>query len=184
MTIFYLVQHAEKETGPGDPGLTALGRSQAARTAQWLEGAGLSAVFSSPMRRAVQTAESIAEASGVAVEVDDRIRERMNWDGSQSIEEFLADWATTVSDRDFVPASGDSSHRAAQRFRSFLAEHAEGHGSVAVCTHGGVTVDLLRTLIGDRAVPSELLYRGVPSCAITTLHDLEVVSIASTAHRP
>ncbi|MET8081322.1 hypothetical protein [Streptomyces sp. NPDC005303] len=43
-------------------------------------------------------------------------------------------------------------------------------------------MDLLRTLIGDDAVPVELMQRGVPSCAITTLDDLSVVEIASVAH--
>ncbi|MET8081321.1 histidine phosphatase family protein [Streptomyces sp. NPDC005303] len=120
MTVFYLVQHAEKERQPGDPGLTELGRRQAARTADWVQHVGVRAVFSSPLRRARETAWSIASRTGLRVREDGRLRERMNWDGSRPMEDFLADWAATVKDRNFVPASGDSSHDAAERFRSCL----------------------------------------------------------------
>ena len=50
MTLIYLVQHGEKEPGPGDPGLADTGREQAGRTARWLHPLGLTAVYSSPQR--------------------------------------------------------------------------------------------------------------------------------------
>ncbi|GAA1748306.1 histidine phosphatase family protein [Luedemannella helvata] len=182
MTVFYLVQHAEKERQPGDPGLTELGRRQAARTAGWVQQVGVHAIVCSPLRRARETAWSIASETGLRVREDARLRERMNWDGSQRMEDFLADWAATVKDRNFVPACGDSSHDAAERFRACLVELTKEPGPVALITHGGVTVDLLRTLIGDGAVPVELIQHGVPSCAITTLDGLSIVDIASVAH--
>ena len=40
VTTIYLVQHGDKERLPGNPGLTELGRRQAAVTAQWLQGKG------------------------------------------------------------------------------------------------------------------------------------------------
>lgn len=181
MTVFYLVQHGEKEPKPGDPGLSDLGREHAARAAERLRHLGINALFSSPLRRARETARFVAEATDVPVRIDERIRERMNWDGGQPAEQFFAEWRTTVRDRDFVPSAGDSSRAAGDRFRGFLSAWAEGPGSIAVTTHGGVTVDLLRTLLGDEAVPSRL-WQGVPSCAITTLDGLRVVEIASQTH--
>src|ERR1700750_3232189 len=83
VTLFYVVQHGEKESRPGDPGLTDLGCRQASGTASWLHQVGVSAVFSSPMRRARETAGFIASAIGVPVREDSRLRERMNWDGAQ-----------------------------------------------------------------------------------------------------
>ncbi len=187
VTLIYLVQHAEKERHPGDPGLTDLGRRQAARTAEWLRQFGLRAVSSSPLRRARETAGFIAARTGLSVQRDDRLRERMNWDGARPKEEFLRDWMTTVADRDFIPPCGDSSRAAAERLRACLID-VKNPGPAVLVTHGGVTVDLLRTLIGDRAVPIELLRQGVPSCAVTTLEhlsdhfDLSVVGVASVAH--
>lgn len=98
------------------------------------------------------------------------------------MEDFLKDWAAATEHRDLVPACGDSSRAAAERLRACLTDLTEGPGSIALVTHGGVTVDLLRTLIGDRAVPNELMQHSVPSCAITTLDRLSVVGIASVAH--
>ncbi|WP_198667622.1 histidine phosphatase family protein, partial [Glycomyces dulcitolivorans] len=45
MTTVFVVQHGEKERVPGDPGLTARGRAQAALAAERLRGEGLRAVF-------------------------------------------------------------------------------------------------------------------------------------------
>jgi broad specificity phosphatase PhoE len=182
MTLIFLVQHAEAEPGPGDPGLTSAGRQQAGRTAQWLYGCGLNAVYSSPLRRAVDTAQHIAGAAGLPVRRDVRLRERINWDGSQTLEEFLSEWDRSALDRDFVPRCGDSSNQAGQRLRSFLLDLAAEPGPVAATTHGGVTTDLLRSLLGEAGLPPWLLEKGVPSGAITTFRNLDVVEIASVAH--
>ncbi|MEU5002102.1 histidine phosphatase family protein [Streptomyces sp. NPDC021622] len=182
MTIFYLVQHAEKERQLGDPGLTVLGRQQAARTAKHLQDIGIGALFSSPLRRAHETAQFIASECRLQIQEDARLRERMNWANDEPIAEFLADWAATVRDRGYVPRSGDSSHQAGDRFLACLTDLAGEPGPVAVVTHGGVTVDLLRTLAGDDALEDSLLREGVPSCAVTTLDDLSVVNVASQVH--
>ncbi|WP_328460880.1 histidine phosphatase family protein [Streptomyces sp. NBC_00448] len=210
MAVFHLVQHAEKERRPGDPGLTGRGRARAARNAGRLRKVGLRAIVSSPLRRARETASFLAAATGLEVREDARLRERMNWDGVQPLEAFLADWAASVRDRDHVPDRGDSFRATAARMRACLLEPAEAAelsaraepfesadaepGPIAVVTHGGATVDLLRTLFGDHAVPAALMDAGVPSCAITTLDVVpavsgiraapafSVVQIASVAH--
>ena len=115
MTTIYLVQHGDKERLPGDPGLTQLGRSQAAATARWLQGTGLHALYSSPLRRARETAEPIGRVTNLAIQVDSRLRERVNWDGSQSFDAFLADWDRSTKDRDLVPGNGESSRSAGER---------------------------------------------------------------------
>jgi broad specificity phosphatase PhoE len=182
MTLIFLVQHAEAEPGPGDPGLTDAGRQQAGRTAQWLYGCGLNAVYSSPLRRAVETAEHIAAAAGLRLRRDVRLRERMNWDSSQTFEDFLGEWGRSALDRNFVPSRGDSSRHAAERLRGFLLDLAAEPGPVAATSHGGVTTDLLRTLLGEHGLPPGLLEKGMPSGAITTFRNLDVVEIASVTH--
>ena len=105
MTVVYLVQHGDKQPGPGDPGLTELGRMQATRTGRRLGGLGIGALWASPMRRARETAECIAAVTGLAVQADAGLRERLNWDGSMPREAFADLWARTAEDRDLVPGA-------------------------------------------------------------------------------
>jgi probable phosphoglycerate mutase len=188
-----VVQHGEKERSCGDPGLTARGREQARITAQRLaRGGSPAAICTSPMRRAIETAAPIAAALDVVATTDVRLRERMNWEcaPAQPIDEFLREWRRASADRSYEPRSGDSSHRAASRFVGALDALAESHsGSAIVVTHGGVTTDALRTLLGDatlRSLAPALIDDGIPNCAITTLETAEsswtVGSIADTGH--
>ncbi len=173
---FIIVQHADKQRLGGDPGLSELGHDQADRVARVLATAGVVGLYASPQRRAQETAAPIALAVGIAVSIDERLSERMNWDGRshQSAEAFLAEWERTVTDREYVPSGGDSSRAAAARFTTFLDVADRGHraGPIVVVTHGGVTIDLLRDLIGDerlQAAAPDLLDRGMPPCALTTI---------------
>lgn len=193
-TSVIIVQHAEKQTAPGDPGLTSLGRTQAIRTAAMLAASSApAALVSSPLRRAMETADLIAEQVPLRVQVDVRLRERMNWHsaGSQPLDRFLLEWSRASRERDYVPASGDSSRQAGDRFLDAIDDLADGHpdATVVVVSHGGVTVDLLRNLIGDDAVEEAapaLVDQGVPCCAVTTLERSgarwSVTDIASTSH--
>jgi broad specificity phosphatase PhoE len=172
-----VVQHAEKERLPGDPGLTAAGHRQAEVTAAWLAAHEAPvAVWSSPLRRARETAAPIGERLALGVRTDARLRERMNWDDSdrQSFDAFLDDWRRASQDRAYVPSSGDSSAQAGRRFLAALTDLAATHdgGAVVVVAHGGVTVDLLRTLVGDdrlRRIDPTLVDEGVPACGLTRL---------------
>jgi 2,3-bisphosphoglycerate-dependent phosphoglycerate mutase len=64
-----------------DPGLADIGHEQAARLADYLQGESVHAVYSSPMRRAFQTAEPLAASKGVEITVEPRIAE---WDRDSS----------------------------------------------------------------------------------------------------
>jgi broad specificity phosphatase PhoE len=66
--------------------------------------------------------------------------------------------------------------------QEFLADLPAAPEPVAVATHGGITVDLLRNLLGDDAVPPHVLATGIPPCAVTAVDDLNIVMIASVSH--
>jgi broad specificity phosphatase PhoE len=181
MPLIYLVQHGDKERVPGDPGLTDVGREQAVRAGQWLRFIGVSSLYSSPLRRAWQTAEGIASVTGLEIVIDARLRERLNW-ASGSLADFHADWSQAERDRDIMPAGGDTSRQAGERLRAFVMDQSASPGPVAAITHGGVTRDLLRTLLGDDDVRVTRLGDGIPPCAVTTLCDLEVLDVAAVRH--
>jgi 2,3-bisphosphoglycerate-dependent phosphoglycerate mutase len=75
-----LIRHArplraESVDGPADPGLSELGRRQADALATWLVPEGLDAIYTSPMRRAVETATPVGEALRLTVTADDALAE-------------------------------------------------------------------------------------------------------------
>jgi probable phosphoglycerate mutase len=61
--------------GPADPELSDLGHEQARRMADWLRHEEITAVYTSPMQRARQTAVPLAEAFGLEPVVDDELSE-------------------------------------------------------------------------------------------------------------
>jgi broad specificity phosphatase PhoE len=75
----YLIRHAATENNDAvppllqgrrtDPGLSAEGWKQAAKTGRFLASRRVAAVYSSPLLRARQTAEAIAEHHGLAVQI-------------------------------------------------------------------------------------------------------------------
>ena len=169
MVSVYVVQHAQKQPTPGDPELTDLGHRQAEQVASALADRAIRRVVSSPLTRAVQTARPVAGALGVDLELDERLSERMNWDGSILIEQFMSEWIATTEDRSVVPTIGESSLAAGRRFARALDDYLSDGVDVALVTHGGVTVDGLRTMFGD-AVVTDLhptWREGVPASGIT-----------------
>jgi len=60
------VRHADPAAGGTDPGLSAPGIKRAAALAQMLAGAGITAVFTSEMRRTKDTAAPLAHKLGLA----------------------------------------------------------------------------------------------------------------------
>ncbi|MGB1631750.1 MAG: histidine phosphatase family protein [Acidimicrobiales bacterium] len=67
--------HIEGADGAADPPLTEVGHEQAHRVADWLMTAGIDALYSSPMSRAMQTAAPFAEASGLTMNLRNHLRE-------------------------------------------------------------------------------------------------------------
>jgi broad specificity phosphatase PhoE len=166
-----LLQHGTKARTGVDPSLTDQGREQAERAAALLAEARPTSLVSSPLVRAQESIQPLSDATGLPIVIDDRVRERMEFspDVWNSVPDFLHDWEHATEDRDFAPASGDSSCQAAARLRSAIVDHAHSAQFVVISTHGGVTVDLLRTVAGEGVVEERLLREGMPNGHLTTL---------------
>jgi broad specificity phosphatase PhoE len=124
-TRLVLVRHGEaaanldgRYSGSTDEPLTAHGTWQAAQLTAALALLPITAVYSSPLQRAVATAEPIAAALGMTVQIDVRLRETAvgEWEGlshaavrarSTADAELLARWYT---DPHCTPPGGESLH--------------------------------------------------------------------------
>ncbi|HJC61965.1 MAG TPA: histidine phosphatase family protein [Candidatus Dietzia intestinigallinarum] len=149
-TRFLLARHGQtplsvdrRYSGQGDPRLTDLGLLQAERTAARLAAhPHLAAVVSSPLSRALGTAERTAKAAGVPLVVDDDLIETDfgSWEGltfreaSEQDPELHSRWLgdTTVS-----PPGGESFDEVRERvergLRRIVSERPGG--VVAVVSH-------------------------------------------------
>ncbi|MFM8851878.1 MAG: histidine phosphatase family protein, partial [Acidimicrobiaceae bacterium] len=75
-----LVRHGlplrrEVVDGPADPELSPEGVNQAARLANYLATEKIAAIYSSPMKRAIQTAEPLAQTTGLPISIVDEVAE-------------------------------------------------------------------------------------------------------------
>ena len=147
-SVIYLVRHGETRAnqerryeGRGDGDLTEKGLSQAQNAAIALAGSGTRAVYCSPRRRAVQTAQVIAHRLGIAPVILDGLAEVDfgEWEGLTYEEISLRDperlqrWlADPLNGR---PPGGESLSEMWSRVRRCMAEIALG--TVAVVSHGG-----------------------------------------------
>ena len=154
--------------GPADPGLTELGFDQAHRLAAWLACEPVDAILSSPMRRARETAEPLATALGLDVEIVDGLVEYDSTsDDYIPMDELQASgdprWLAMVEGR-WEDFGADPAHvfkaRVAQTVEDIVARHP-GRRVVAVC-HGGVVNCALATILDiDRYLWFEPKYTSI-----------------------
>lgn len=82
MTKIVLVRHGEtvwhaenRYAGRTDVALTERGLQQAKLLGAWAKGAGLSAIWASPLMRSRATAQPACDSTGIEMKIDDRLRE-------------------------------------------------------------------------------------------------------------
>ena len=182
MTDVVLVRHGEtiwhaenRYAGVSEIGLSPHGLEQAAQLATWASKAGLSAVWSSPLGRALGTATPCADLAGLRLQVDARLRELDFGDGegrtSQEMgERFPAEFAAFGIDpvANHLPG-GEDPVAAAERFVSCLHDIADAHpkGRVLVVAHNSVIRLALCRLLGAPLGDYRRLYPAVRNCALT-----------------
>jgi broad specificity phosphatase PhoE/ribonuclease HI len=149
-TRLLLLRHGQTElsverrySGRGNPALTDLGRRQAEAAAEYLASkGGISAVISSPLQRAYDTAAAAAKALGLEVTVDEDLIETDfgTWEGKTFAEARQADpdiHTRWLRDTSVTPPGGESFDDVAVRVRRarnrIVAEHAES--TVLVVSH-------------------------------------------------
>jgi len=189
------VRHAEPErvapgTGvPANPGLTELGRRQAERLAQWLAQEPIDAVLSSPQLRALETANPIAAAHRVSVEVVEGLVEYdVQADHYIPMEELRATkderWQAMVEGR-WEAFGGESPGVFRRRVRKAVDELVAsfpGQTIVAVCHGGVINVALAGVLSLDRDLWFDPVYTSLSRMAASRGGVRSIVSLNERAH--
>jgi broad specificity phosphatase PhoE len=122
--------------GRADPELTEEGHRQAALLAAALSAEPVSAILTSPLLRARQTAEPLEAACGVPVVVDERLLEIDwgTWEGRATGSLAQSDVERWKADKGAAP-EGESLDSLSQRVESFCTEQLGGDGVVVAVSH-------------------------------------------------
>lgn len=139
-----------------DIGLNDTGRWQARRAAQALREEDIAAVYASDLSRAFETAQTIANQRGLAVQARVGLRERCfgEFEGKTwaELETGWPDAALSWRQRvpDFAPAGGENLLQLRDRILATLNELAERHQGeqILLVAHGGVMDILYRAAAG------------------------------------
>lgn len=129
MTTIYLIRHAQSLPHPDqaepDWPLSALGENQARGLVAVLQPLGIRRLYSSPYRRSRDTLAPFADAAGIAVVLDEGLRERRIAAGW--ISDFRDMWRRSWGDFSYALEGGESSwtcrHRISSAVEAIIARH-------------------------------------------------------------
>jgi probable phosphoglycerate mutase len=176
--------------------LSSLGRAQALATARALSSEALTAIYSSDLKRAVQTAKPLAELTGLPIHATEAFRERSVGvmegltfeDAAQKHPEQYA--ALLRSDFEHVLTGGESYRQLLDRAWQKLDEiiRDQKGGTIAVFSHTGTICILALHLIG--ALDSRELkpvWLSTSNCGVSRFdlrHDgfIRVIALNDTRH--
>ena len=202
-THILLIRHgesrgnAERRFGGHSPTpLSELGRAQAEATGRALAREGVTAVYSSDLLRAVQTAEPLARETGLEVVRTDAFRERSvgRMEGltfEEAARRFPEEYAALLRrDFDHVLLGGESYRQLLDRAARRLDAAVERHRgtNVAVFSHTGTICILALHLMGALDAPElRPVWISTANCGVTRIEInhgglLRVVAVNDTRH--
>jgi broad specificity phosphatase PhoE len=181
-----MIRHGRPETqnGDSDPDLCDVGRKQAQSLGAYLSRAGITRLISSPLRRALRTAEPTAQALGLDVAVIDGLAEADRSGTSyRSIEEMRREpavWGQFLADPiGFLGADPIAFRR--EVLSAFEQVLADDPAKVAVFTHGLPINIMLSHVLGlDRITHFVPNYCSISRLNGDSLDRLSVVSVNET----
>ena len=195
-----LVRHGETDSnkaslalGRDDVELNETGRWQAQRVAEALEGEPIVAVYSSPLRRALDTARAIAERHRLTVRVDEGLIEmdigEMEGLTFQQVRErypqFLQLWLGGRAAYEPMPGGErllDVQERAWQALERICA--ASSQETVAVVTHNFVLLTILCRVLGLELADFRRLRYNVAAVSVLQVQNgrMTVLGLNDTCH--
>ena len=197
----FLIRHGEtlpnrrrEFQGTGNFPLTDDGLSQAEKIASYFHDIPLSAIYASPMTRAMQTAAPLAEAKGLVPsavpafhEVDCGRWEGVSFydilkNGSELLRAWLTDGETPAPGGESL---GDVYRRTGAPLNEIVDRHRHSSDNVAIVAHGAVNRTLICHLLGlrpDRAFCFEQENACISRFALDEPFPPKLTMLNSTIH--
>ena len=169
-TVTLLLRHGQtpmsvqkRYAGRSDVPLTDAGVRQAGAAAKRLASAGIGVIVTSPLQRAVRTAEEVAAVTGAPVVTDDGFRETDfgAWEGltfAEVRERWPSEVTRWLADPDVAPPGGESFAAVSERVTAALHRVLAGREGQTVLIVSHVTP--IKMLVAAALLaPSAALYR-------------------------
>ncbi len=171
-TKIYLLRHGETEMnaegkmrGRSEVPLDERGEREVQRAAEWLKGKGIRTLLTSPVDRAMQTAEIVSSAIGIPALPDDRLASLdvgdLEGESSTSGTDTLKKMSEEEPDAP-IGGTGESFNDFNGRVKDALFEalQASDSGPVALVTHDSVISAIFRLLHGEDVPPDAQIPAG------------------------
>lgn len=150
-TLVYMVRHAHSGYTPDELNrpLSPQGEEAAGKVADLLAGERITAILSSPYKRAVQTVEPLAARNGLVIQIEDDFRERLL--AGQHLDNFDHAIRKVWEDVSFAWPGGESNRVAQQRGALALEKvlHRYQGETIAIGTHGNLMALMMNALNSD-----------------------------------
>lgn len=184
-TRFILVRHGETASsverrfaGSTDVGLTDAGLEQARALARRLRPVRIDAMFCSPLRRCLETAAPITEATGRKPVIADDIHECRfgDWE-NKTVAEILETWGdefrTWLADETICPPNGESWFQLGERVKRWYEEALTRYENrtVLAVTHGGPIIQLARHVTNASRETAATFFVDVASVSVVQVAD-------------
>lgn len=202
-TRLYLIRHGQSAGnaegrfgGHGPTPLSELGKQQAEKTAKMLAKEGISAIYSSDLDRAMQTAEPLAKLLNLPVHATPAFRERhvgvlegLTFDESRA--EYPKDYYALVNRNiNHVISGGESYRHLLRRATTKLNEVMRSHPSerIAIYSHTGAICYLTLYLLGaihrgTKSTPWLITSNcGINRFEIRSRSNIRVLALNDTRH--
>jgi 2,3-bisphosphoglycerate-dependent phosphoglycerate mutase len=194
--ILYCIRHGETVSnaarriqGQSESPLSPLGHRQCQAIAAALRELPIDKIYSSPLRRALDSAQCIADALGLSVEIEAKLMEinagifqGLTWD--EIDEKHPADAKKWKShDPDFRIPNGESRRDLLQRAREAFFHIRECGGQhVVVVAHGGLLSAALKALLEIPAQRNPFALQNGSISRVQWRDEVKLLSLNETAH--
>jgi probable phosphoglycerate mutase len=172
---------------PADPSLGEEGREQARRMASWLAALPIDALYASPLRRAVETAEPLAKTKDLEIRIEPGVRE-LDADSARYVpleelkrEDYSA-WRAMMAGGLYAEIDLPAFRREVIRSLEGIARAHRGQRVAVVC-HGGVINTWASHLLGiEETLFFDPGYTSVNRFLVASSGERSIASLNETAH--
>lgn len=178
----YVVRHGQTDwniqgriQGSTDIELNSTGINQAKQTAELLKNINFKVIYSSPLKRTVDTAKMINEYHNINIITDNRIIERNfgDFEGTQNVLTDISDYLDF--DKNLSTNNVETIQELFERIEDFLLDiyntYKNTDDNILIVTHGGTSV-AITAIINN--LKNDLLSLGMKNCEYRVFKDLKL----------